>query len=98
MKSITTIERNNYLLIKNPDLIKEYKILPMNHIIGSGERALFFGELQVYEKLNVEGELEILEGSIYSETLNQNIDTDTILYGTVTVDGEIEINSELSVI
>ena len=64
MKSVTTIERDDYLVIPNPDLVNEYKSINYNYTIGSGELGLFFGELQVNSILRVEGELSVLKGTL----------------------------------
>lgn len=65
MKSITKIERDDYLVIRNPNLVNEYKLINFDYTIGSGERALFFGELQVNCILRIEGELNLLNGNLY---------------------------------
>jgi hypothetical protein len=65
MKSITKIERDDYLIIPNPDLVNEYKSISYDYTVGSGELALFFGELQVNSILRVEGELNVLRGNDY---------------------------------
>jgi hypothetical protein len=98
MKSVTTIERDDYLVISNPDLVNEYKFNLTNYTIGSGERALYFGELQVYNTLRVEGELNILQGSVYNYTLNENIEQNTNIYGTINVDGTVDILANLIVL
>ena len=64
MKSVSKIERDDYLVISNPDLVNDYKSINCNYTIGSGELALFFGELQVNSILRVEGELTILKGTL----------------------------------
>jgi hypothetical protein len=64
MNSISKIERDDYLIIPNPDLVNDYKIINCNYTIGSGELALFFGELQVNSILRVEGELSVLKGTL----------------------------------
>jgi hypothetical protein len=64
MKSVSKIERDDYLVIPNPDLVNEYKSIDYNYTIGSGELALFFGELQVNCILRVEGELSVLKGTL----------------------------------
>jgi hypothetical protein len=97
MKSVTTIERDDYLVISNPDLVNEYKFNLTNYTIGSGERALYFGELQVYNTLRVEGELNILQGSVYNYILNESITSNQTLYGQITVDGTIDIGAELTI-
>jgi hypothetical protein len=98
MKSITKIERDDYLIIPNPDLVNDYKFNLSNYTIGSGERALYFGELQVYNTLRVEGELNVLQGTVYNYTLSQSITSNQTLYGKVTVDGTIDIGAELTII
>jgi len=65
MKSITKIERDDYLVLPNPDLVNEYKVINFDYVVGSGERTLFFGELQVNSILRVEGELNVLHGNLY---------------------------------
>ena len=97
MKSITTIEKDDYLITSNPDLVNEYKFNLTNYSIGSGERALYFGELQVYNTLRVEGELNILQGSVYNYILDESITSNQTLYGQVTVDGTIDIGAELTI-
>jgi hypothetical protein len=64
MNSITKIERDDYLIIPNPDLVNDYKIISYDYTIGSGELGLFFGELQVNCILRVEGELNVLQGTL----------------------------------
>lgn len=64
MKSITKIERDDYLVLPNLDLVNEYKVINFDYVVGSGERALFFGELQVNSILRIEGELNILNGNL----------------------------------
>jgi len=98
MKSVTTIERDDYLVIPNPDLVNDYKFNFTNYTIGSGERALYFGELQVYNTLRVEGELNILQGSVYNYILDESITSNQTLYGQVTVDGTIDIGAELTIV
>jgi hypothetical protein len=98
MKSVTTIERDDYLIISNPDLVNDYKFNLTNYTIGSGERALYFGELQVYNTLRVEGELNILQGSVYNYILNESITSNQTLYGQITVDGTIDIGAELTIV
>lgn len=98
MKSVTTIERDDYLVIPNPDLVNDYKFNLTNYTIGSGERALYFGELQVYNTLRVEGELNILQGSVYNYILDESITSNQTLYGQVTVDGTIDIGAELTIV
>lgn len=98
MKSITSLEKNGYLIIDNPDLNTDYKISNINHTIGSGERALYFGELQIYNTLRVEGELNILMGTSYSFILNNNITENKNIYGPIIVDGNIDIGAELTIL
>lgn len=62
IQSITKIERDGYVIIKNPDLVNEYKIINTSLTVGSGERSIFFGEIKVNEPLKVYGELDVLQG------------------------------------
>jgi len=64
MKSNTKIQRDGFIILDNPDLNNDYKILNIPYIIGSGEKALCFGELQVYDTLRIEGELNVLQGTL----------------------------------
>lgn len=98
MKSVTAIENDDYLLISNPNLVMDQKIMSASYSIGSGERALFFGELQVYNTLRVEGHLDVLQGSVYNYTLNENIEQNTNIYGTINVDGTVDILANLIVL
>ena len=100
MKSVTKIERDGYIIVSNPDLVNDYKISTSNYTIGSGERALYFGELQVYNTLRVEGELNVLQGTLYNYILSNSITTNTTIYGVVTVDSPsaVNIGAELNII
>ena len=98
MKSFTKIEEDDYLIIPNPDLVNNYKFNFSNYSIGSGEKALYFGELQIYNTLRVEGELNILQGSVYNYTLSQSITSNQTLYGQITVDGTIDIGAEVTIV
>ena len=100
MKGVVKSERDGYIIVPNPDLIREYKISTSNYTIGSGERALYFGELQIYNTLKVEGELNVLQGTLYNYILNQSITSDTSVYGTVTVDSPsaIDIGGTLTIL
>jgi hypothetical protein len=98
MKSITKIEKDGYILVNNPDLVPEYKFNLSNYAIGSGERALYFGELQIYNTLKVEGELNVLSGTLYSYNLGSSITSDTTIYGVINVTDEINIGGILTVI
>ena len=98
MKSVSKIERDGYIIVDNPDIVNEYKISTCNYTIGSGERALYFGELQIYNTLRVEGELDILGGTLYNYNLSSSIIQDTTIYGTITVTDEINIGAILTVI
>ena len=98
MKGISKIERDGYIIVDNPDLVNEYKISTYNYTIGSGERALYFGELQIYNTLRVEGELDVLDGTLYNYNLSSSIIQDTTIYGTITVTDEINIGAILTVI
>ena len=98
MNGVTRIERDGYLLVPNPDLVNEYKILLRDYRIGSGDKAIFFGELQSYGDLRIEGELIILRGTPYQYTLNSSITTNTTLYGPVNIDGTINIGETLMIL
>jgi hypothetical protein len=98
MQSVSKIERDDYLLLPNPDIANDYKISPSNYTIGSGERALYFGELQIYDTLRVEGEINILTGNLYNYILNNNITYNQSIYGTITINGTITIGAQLSII
>ena len=98
MKSFTKIEEDDYLIIPNPDLVNNYKFNFSNYSIGSGEKALYFGELQIYNTLRVEGELNILQGSVYNYILDESITSNQTLYGQITVDGTIDIGAELTIV
>jgi hypothetical protein len=89
MKSISKIERDDYLLIPNPDLVNDYKSINFNYTISSGELGLFFGELQVNSILRVEGELSVLRGNNYIN----NIPPSGLSYTNIVVN----INSSTSV-
>jgi len=100
MKGVIKSERDGYIIVPNPDLVSDYKISTSNYTIGSGEKALYFGELQVYNTLRVEGELHVLQGTLYNYILSNSITTNTTLYGVVTVDSPsaIDIGAELDII
>jgi hypothetical protein len=98
MNGVSKIERDDYLIVSNPDLNNEHKIINSNYIIGSGERALFFGELQVYNTLRIEGEINILNGNLYNYILNYNITYDQNIYGVITIDGIVNIDGVLNII
>ena len=98
MKGISKMEKDGYILIDNPDLVNEYKILLSDYRIGSGDKAIFFGELQSYGDLKVDGELMILIGTPYQYTLNSSITTNTTLYGPVNIDGTINIGATLTIL
>ena len=98
MKSISSIERDDYVIISNPNSILDYKINTSNYTIGSGERGLYFGELQVYNTLRVEGELNVLQGNTYTYNLSSSITSDTNLYGTVNVTDTVNIGATLTIL
>ena len=98
MKSVSKIERDDYIIISNPDLVNDYKINPSNYTIGSGEKAIYFGELQIYNTLRVEGEVHVLSGTVYNYTLNQSVVSNQTIYGKVTVDGTINIGAEVTIL
>ena len=98
MKGVSKIERDGYIIVDNPDIVNEYKILQSDYRVGSGDKVLFFGELQVYGDLKVDGELMILRGTPYQYTLNSNITSNTTLYGPVDIDGTINIGETLTIL
>ena len=98
MKSVSSIERDGYVIVSNPDSILDYKINTSNYTIGSGERGLYFGELQVYNTLRVEGELNVLQGNSYTYNLSSSITVDTNLYGVVNVTDTVNIGAELTIL
>lgn len=98
MKGVSKMERDGYILIDNPDLVNEYKILLSDYRIGSGDKAIFFGELQSYGDLKVDGELMILRGTPYQYTLNSSITSDTTLYGPIDIDGTINVGGTLTIL
>ena len=98
MKSISSMERDDYVIISNPNSILDYKINTSNYTIGSGERGLYFGELQVYNTLRVEGELNVLQGNTYTYNLSSSITVDTNLYGTVNVTDTVNMGAELTIL
>lgn len=79
MKSITSLEKNGYLVIDSPDLVDSNKILNSNYVIGSGERVLLFGELQINSILRIEGELNLLQGQLYIGVAPQGLSYEDIV-------------------
>ena len=98
MKHIPKIERDGYMICSVQDSISEAKISSFSNRVGSGERMIAFGELQIYGTFICEGQLDIQLGTPYSYILNKNILFDTSVYGTVTVDGEVSLNGELNIL
>ena len=98
MKSVSSIERDGYVIVSNTDSVLDYKINTSNYTIGSGERGLYFGELQVYNTLRVEGELNVLQGSSYTYNLSSSVDTDMNIYGIVNVTDTVNIGAELTIL
>ena len=98
VKKFTFIEKDEYLLIDNPDSINDYKIMNLSTIIGSSEVALYFGELQIHEVLRIDGEVNVFKGSPYVNVLNHDIFFDETLIGEVTINDEVFINAELTII
>ena len=99
ISTFTTLEKDGYLIRPNsPDTINDYKLSTSNYTIASNERNLYFGELNVYNILRVEGELNVLDGSLFSNVLNYDIVNDETIYGTLFINDEIRIGAELTVI
>lgn len=98
MKSVSSMERDGYVVISNPNSVLDYKINTSNYTIGSGERGLYFGELQIYNTLRVEGELNVLQGNSYTYNLSSSVTSDMSLYGIVNVTDTVNIGAELTIL
>jgi hypothetical protein len=94
----TEIEKDSFIYIDNLDSNHDYKLLNKKTIIGSSECALYFGELQVHDVIVIDGEVNVLKGVPYVNVLNHSLFFDETLYGPLTVDGEIFLNGELTII
>jgi hypothetical protein len=104
IRSVYTTTRDGYVKITNPDAIPSTKVNTIASRIGSAEKQVVFGSLDVIEPLTVEGELLVLVGTPLSEqtltVLNSSITENTTLYGPVLVnaDGVITIGATLTIL
>ena len=98
MKSVSSLERDGYIIVSNPNLQLEHKINNYNYVVGSGERRLYFGELQIYNTLRVEGEVNILQGTAYVYNLSSSVTENISLYGSVNVTDIVNIGAELTIL
>lgn len=99
MRSIPKMERDGYIICANPDSILSAKIVPQPYRIGSGERALFFGECQVYGNLVCEGQLDVQPGTSYLYNINDlSITSDLTAYGIVQINNELSLNATLTIL
>lgn len=83
---------------KNPDRDNSSKIMNYNYAVSNSEKALVFGELQVYGTLLVNGELEVLQGESYVGTFPTTINSPYTIYGPVFVDELTIINEEVTIL
>lgn len=83
---------------QNPDLDNSSKIMNYDYAISNSEKALAFGELQVYGKLLVNGELEVLPGENYIGTFPSIISSPFFIYGPVIVNDITTINDEVTIL
>ena len=104
IRSVYTTTRDGYVKITNPDTIPSTKVNTIASRIGSAEKQVVFGSLDIIEPLTVEGELLVLTGTPLSEqpltVLNSSITENTTLYGPVLVnaDGVITIGATLTIL
>lgn len=89
LRSATTTVRDGYVKLTNPDAIPSTKVVTTSTRIGSAEKAVVFGSIDVIEPLTVEGELVVLVGTPLTEQtltlLNSDVLEDTTLFGPVDV-------------
>jgi hypothetical protein len=83
---------------QNPDRDNSSKIMNYNHAISNREKAIVFGELQVYGELLVNGELEVLQGESYVGTFPAIISGSYSIYGPVDVTELTTINGEVNIL
>jgi len=102
LRSVSTFVRDGYIKVSNPDLIPSSKLITVESHVGSGEKLLSFGELQVHDVLKVEGEVSVLTGttdqtvSLIASSISEN----TTLYGIAEVESAsaVEFNAEVTIL
>lgn len=98
IRSVYKTTRDGYVKITNPDALPSTKVNTVASRIGSAEKQVVFGSLDIIEPLTVEGELVILTGTPLTEQvltiLNTSITQSTTLYGPVQVNADAALSIE----